>query len=281
MIGRWVAFWDQREAPWRLELVRIALGGVLIVELANLARLGLVVPLFASQADGGLIDHAGSWLDVAGPWTTWVVLLTAAIALCIGVAPRVAAAVLVVVWAAWSMAVPVAGRAADQLVRDALCILVFAPIGRWGALQTRWTTGSWRGDGDVIVAWPRQLLVVQLVFAYFFAGLQKVDASWWPWGDATALFVILQDPAVARVDFGWLRGDAWLLTAFGTVATVAFQLAYPALLVLRRTRLHTVFIAVGVAFHLSLALTMELGLFPWAMLALYPALLRDPRQGEP
>ena len=34
------------------------------------------------------------------------------------------------------------------------------------------------------------------------------------------------------------------------------------------------FLAIGVCFHLLLAATLELGMFPYAMLALYPAFFR-------
>jgi hypothetical protein len=37
--------------------------------------------------------------------------------------------------------------------------------------------------------------------------------------------------------------------------------------------LEYVWLSLGVVFHLALALTTELGIFPWAMLALYPAWL--------
>jgi hypothetical protein len=274
-VNRWAALWSGRESPWRLGLVRLLLGLVLVVEYAWIAHLDLVVPLFATLEDGGLVEHGGSWVHAMGPWATWGTLLGASVALLLGVAPRVAAVVLVVVGAAHGAAVPIAHRAADQLVRDVLCVLVFAETARWGSLAAWWRTGTPLGDGGTVAAWPRRLLVVQLVLVYVFAGLQKVDAAWWPWGGATALFVILSDPAVARFDDGWLRAGGWPVASVLTVATVGFQLAYPLVLVLWRTRLHTLFLVVGVGFHLGLAATMELGLFPWAMLALYPALLRD------
>ena len=40
-----------------------------------------------------------------------------------------------------------------------------------------------------------------------------------------------------------------------------------------RLRLRWIWIGLGAAFHLGIALTMRLGIFPAAMLALYPVLL--------
>ena len=39
----------------------------------------------------------------------------------------------------------------------------------------------------------------------------------------------------------------------------------------RHGSIEWVWIGIGAVFHLGLALTTELGIFPWAMLALYPA----------
>ena len=45
-----------------------------------------------------------------------------------------------------------------------------------------------------------------------------------------------------------------------------------------------IWIALGVAFHVGIAITLRLGIFPYGMLALYPALLRPEelqrRKGE-
>jgi hypothetical protein len=43
---------------------------------------------------------------------------------------------------------------------------------------------------------------------------------------------------------------------------------------LRRTRYFAWFVATGIVFHVSLAVTTNLGIFPWGCLALYPALFR-------
>ncbi len=38
--------------------------------------------------------------------------------------------------------------------------------------------------------------------------------------------------------------------------------------------MRNVYVAVGIAFHLMLALTLKLGIFPFAMLACFPAFFR-------
>ena len=41
-----------------------------------------------------------------------------------------------------------------------------------------------------------------------------------------------------------------------------------------RWRLRWIWIALGLAFHVGIAIFLRLGIFPWGMLALYPVLLR-------
>jgi hypothetical protein len=168
-------------------------------------------------------------------------------------------------------------------------VLAFSSAGRAFSLDAVIRTGRFRGDGEPVPAWPRYLIVVQVVLMYFTAGVQKYGQHWWPWGGWSALYVILQDWAVASRPFGWLRHQPWYaLTQLSTLVTMVFQWSYPIVLVhylpppgepgrfrraFERWRLHRAWIAIGAWFHVALALTMELGIFPWGMLALYWAFL--------
>jgi hypothetical protein len=80
------------------------------------------------------------------------------------------------------------------------------------------------------------------------------------------------------------------LLQLGTLGTLVFErsvVLLPLLIYFRQTagqggrlralanraRLLEVWLLTGVVFHLGLAATMQLGIFPWGCLALYPALL--------
>jgi len=140
-----------------------------------------------------------------------------------------------------------------------------------------------------VPAWGRHLLLLQLVFMYTVAGVAKVGARWMPFADFSALWVILHDPAVARFTPpppGW----AYPLTQIGTAVTLAWEWTTPLLLLvflgrhlgdrapawLQRVvswRPEWGWVGIGAIFHLGIAILMDLGIFPWAMLALYPAFL--------
>lgn len=298
----WARLWAGTEHPRTLALVRILLGAVIAWDFVEIGRLGLVVPLMAGPDAGGM---SVAVTRVAPPWFTavfggsvgaafglYALLVGACAAFTAGAGTRVAAAVLVLAWAQFARILPAADRGIDTLCRDVLLVYVFAQGGAWASVDARIRTGSWWGDGSEVPAWPRKLLILQLVAMYFLAGVQKSGIHWYPPGHLAALYFILQDPAIARYDFRWLGGQPWFaLTQLGTAATVVFQDSYPIVLVLRwlratsdrggrlrafavrYPRLEWLWIGTGAMFHVSLAVTCELGIFPFAMLALYPAWL--------
>lgn len=295
----WVALWEGTEHPRSVALVRVLLGSVMLFDFLEIARLGLVVALFGVQEVGGLSDAATRadpplFYDAFPPTAASATALHAALTLAcasftLGLFTRTSALLLLLLWAQFQQIMPASDRGIDTLCRDVLLVFVFARSGDWLALDARIRTGSFFGDGAPVSAWPRRLLVLQLVAMYFLAGVQKTGIHWWPPGWFAALYFILQDPAIARFDFAWLEQQPFfLLTQLGTVGTLVLQDTYPTVLLLRyaratadrggwRARLarhawtEWIWIGLGAVFHLMLAATTELGIFPWAMLALYPA----------
>jgi hypothetical protein len=101
-----------------------------------------------------------------------------------------------------------------------------------------------------------------------------------------APMVIWQDYAVSSVaSAAWVQTDAALrFSQLSTAITMAWELSFPTVLVLwwlrqqptrgawvRRWRPDLALVTVGALFHVGIAIWLELGVFPYAMLALYPA----------
>lgn len=315
-LGRWlVAFWNEEEAPTSLAVVRILLAMCWLYDLLHLWRLDLVVPLFAVQEAGGwsmalASDPQPFWIQLLPPTVGSAALLhgvmtLSALSLLLGFFTRTSATVLLLGWLQWVSLLPSADRGIDQLSRHMLLLLAFAPSGETLALDALRRTGSLLGDGRPIQAWARKLVIGQMVLMYFTAGVLKSGVTWWPMGGYAALYFALHDPAVAAWDFGWTRAQPWFFfTQIGTATTVIYQVTYPLVLVLFLWRRHPklggrlaafcnrypiewIWLAIGAWFHVSLGVLMNLGIFPWAMLALYPAwvepdrwpaLLRPPRR---
>jgi hypothetical protein len=297
----WVAFWDEREHPISLSLVRFLLGMCWFYDFFLIWRLDLVIPLFGVGEVGGFSDalvrpNPATWYawmpgTDLGARALHTLMTLSALSFMLGFFTRTSALLLLVSWSMFVGVLPYADRGIDVLSRLSLCIFVFSSAGAWGSLDAMMRTGSVWGDGRSIGVWARRLLLLQLVWMYTSAGISKVGITWWPMGHYAALYFALQDPAVAAWDFDYLsRQPFFFFTQVGTATTMIYQISYPIVLLLMywhrnpgvggriaafatRWRLEWIWIGIGGIFHLALAMTMVLGIFPWAMLALYPVWL--------
>ena len=289
----WRGLWSGEEAPYALVAVRVLLGLTILADLFEVWRMKLIVGLWGPCDAGGMgcpdkdptPVELYRWFAPTVHTThhAFMVLVVATACFTVGWLAQPAALVALVILAQFAEILPPADRGIDMLVRNVLLLYVFVPSGRALGVDARIF-----GRLERMSAWPRRLLCLQLVVVYFTAGIQKTAVAWWPWGGFSALFIVLQDMAVARIPFAWLA--PWYpLTQLATAGTMVFELGavlVPLALVYRNTRtrpgwlraqlnrtgfLHK-WLAVGVLLHLGIAATMHLGIFPWAMLALYPCL---------
>jgi hypothetical protein len=292
----WVDLWDRREPATAQALVRIAVGLCLVFDLAQVGWLGLVDAVWAPPPLGmghGAGKHLWSvrWFGASADTAEllWATALACAVLFTLGAATRVAAAVFVLVYAQLGYYCSDADRGIDTVLRTVVMVMIFAHG------HARWSVDAWvrrklgRPYPDLVPAWPRYLLFVQLLWIYFSGGHNKTGREWGPSGGFTALANVLSDPHFSRFADDWVS-VVHPLTRVATAATMAFELGAPLMIVLtwlhatrdrpgrlRRwinaLRLRWIWIATGAAFHLGIALFMRLGIFPWGMLALYPVLL--------
>jgi hypothetical protein len=299
---RWVAFWSEREAPTALALIRIVLPLVVLFDLCSMVAHGALTWLWAAPEAGGVAawgpDDAPLFYRVFPPTVASAQLLWAGLAgsaLCVALGIGLRPAALLYVWLSAQTALinGPADRAIDRAIRIVFLILCFSPAAEVWSLRAWWRTGSVRGQpGALAPSWARHLILIQLVLIYCGAGLAKGGSSWYPWGGYRALYYTLRHPIFAAADFSWLQQPlAFALTQLATAGTHLWELAAPLVLLAayyRRTAqrpgrlralfnrwpVRNVYVAFGVVFHLSLALTLRLGIFPFAMLACFPAFFR-------
>jgi hypothetical protein len=298
--SRFVALWDQREPADALVAVRVGVALVVLADLAQVARLDLVRALWAPIEDGGIgpathaqpisVVYAFLGASAGSTWVLFSLSCLAALGLLVGAWTRTNALLLALVLAELSRLSPGADRGIDALLRNVLVLLALSGAGATLSVDA-WTRGAaWTTDAEV-PAWPRYLIVVQVVLVYFWAGVLKQSAAWSSLGDYSALYLILNQPHYSAVALppSALR-VLYPLLQLGTFGTLVFErsvVLVPLLIYLRQTagqggwlralanraRLLEVWLWTGVLFHLGLAATMNLGIFPWGCLALYPALL--------
>ena len=304
MIERFVAFWDSRETPETLAWLRIAMPLVVLTDLLHARWLGIHRVMWSPIGEGGwsvtaasadeipmIMQVFGATTEVA-TGTFWATCL-ACMLLASGTFSRTSALALVLLWAQLEDMLPVADRAIDRLYRNLLLVLAFSGAGRAWSVDAWLSTGSWRGSGDVVGGWARRLFILQVTWMYLDAGLEKTAASWSIFGSYDALYIILQDPIISRFDFSGLGPIFHGLTRVGTAGSVWWEMLFPLVAVqlfvsdprpeiprrqrirrlarwLRAHHAREVWLAVGLCFHLALWFTLELGMFPLAMMVLYP-----------
>jgi hypothetical protein len=173
---------------------------------------------------------------------------------------------------------------------NALWILVLAGGDSTLSLRCRLRTGAWH-DPRPVPAWPRALVLYQLILVYSSTGLQKLSAHWTPVGGFSALYYILQQPSWHRADMSWLA-HIYPLTQLATLTTWLFELLAPVVLLalyyrrtadrpgrlrarMNRLPWRNAFVVVGVPMHVGVFLMMDVGPFTWVTLAFYLCLF-DP-----
>jgi Vitamin K-dependent gamma-carboxylase len=286
----WVALMDRRESPTALALVRIGCALVLLCDQLWVAHVGLVEPMW-TPSPGGFATGAIGWAQTLGlsAWGLWALVVAALSCVLVGVGTRAACIVFVLGSAQQAQLAPNCESAIDQLMRIVFVILALSRCHAKWSLDAIILRRLSRPMPALVPAWPRYLLLLQLVWVYFSSGVNKNSAAWGPHGGFTALANALMDPANGRLD-PELVVALYPLTRVATALTMVFELTALAYLVwlyfaatpegpgrLRtwsnRLRLRWVWIGLGVSFQIGIAIGLRLGAFPFGMLALFPVLL--------
>ena len=288
-----VAFTSRTEPATPLALLRIGAGlGVLLTFVPMLVHDLTSMMMFDAAYGGYRPLHTKFWLTTALGGPTASVMtgllgtsLLGAVLMMLGLGGRLTALVTLQTTMACTGVNGHAGGSHDDLLTNALFLVLLAPSTATLSLDCRLRTGRWTSTLPV-AAWVRPLVLFQIVLCYWSTGVQKVSAHWTPGGDFSALYYILQQPGWHRMDMTWL-GAIFPLTQLSTAMTWFWEVSNPLWLVavwyamtpkrpgrLRRwsNRLHIreVYAGIGVAMHILILVFMEVGPFSAISLAFYP-----------
>jgi hypothetical protein len=286
----WVALMDRREPATALALVRIFAAFVLLCDFLWTYHSGVIDPLWSRFPDGFAGAHSG-WADSLGisAFGLWAIATAALACVVVGLATPVACIVFVIVSAQLSAIAPDTESAIDMLMRIAFVVLALSRC------NARWSVDAWiarrigRPMPQLVPAWPRYLLLFQVLWMYFSGGQNKSSHDWDPIGGFTALANALLDPHNGRLDPA-LISTLYPLTRVATALTITFELTALAYLVwlyfaatpdrpgrlrrfAKRTRVRWIWFSLYIFFELGIAVGLKLGPFPWGMLAFWPVLL--------
>jgi hypothetical protein len=251
--------------PHSYALLRIALGAVGLVSLFGLTPIGLfwhLDSLAPVPGDGGI----RAWVAAHGLGTivgnllfTW--LLCSFTAMTIGFRSDAAAFCSLVGLVAQTRWNDYPLSSAHQLLTVLLFCLIWTETGRVWSLDARNASGA---AVRALPAWPLWLMRCQVALVYLSSGLHKF--AYPMWRDGSAVHWALNLNAFHR--FPWpLPVQAAPFEALLTWSTLLFELTFWLLVLFRRTR--PLALIAGVALHLGLFATLELGPFSFLMIASY------------
>lgn len=177
----------------------------------------------------------------------------------------------------------------DSLITVGLLLAAVGQPTTTLSLDCRLLRGAWT-SGVRVPAWPRALVVFQLLLMYTLTGIQKIGHSWTPFGGYTAMHYVLNDPTWLRKDLG---GLAWSLDFVARIATfVTWHWEQLSFLLLfhwyyrygnhavghwfaksfRRWDLRVPWAITGVIMHLGILALLDVGPFSLVSLAYYVCL---------
>ncbi|MBM4056971.1 MAG: HTTM domain-containing protein [Planctomycetes bacterium] len=207
-----------------------------------------------------------SWFFAAADPTAVRVLgglsVCAAVLLAIGLATPLAALVSLLALVSAANRAPLNTFGLDDTLGMLLIGLVVGPSGARLSIDAR-LFGAGGGGGAVGTRAnvALRLIQVHLCVIYFFSGCGKLfGASWW---EGTAIWGAAANVQYRTLDLTWLAAHPLAVNAI-TLATLFWEVAYAALVWPRLTR--PLFLAMAVAVHLGIGLTMGMMEFGLAMI---------------
>jgi hypothetical protein len=271
-LARWPA-WTEPVRAERLALLRIGTAAVLLLDILTnyLPHLAdLFGPNSLGDPDVFWHDRPGSFWSLLAWAPSPAVLRVAAliwagtaVLLLLGLCSRASAAVAWALSQSFLALNPYAHNAGDTVRTMILLYLMLSPCGAVWSLDRR--LQRHRPSGPILVyPWPLRLLLVQMAVIYFYNGVHKLIGPQWQAG--SSLYYVLNDLTLTRWSYAELPLP-FVLTQLLTWGVLAWELAFPLLVLLPSTRPAT--LVMGVLLHVGIGLSMELGAFAPYMLCLY------------
>ncbi len=272
-------FWTAPVRAERLAVFRIAVGTLVAFDAAAsfaphavdyFGATGLFPARLFEVSQGG-----GRWSLLSANATPGEVhvalgaLLLSAGGVAVGLGTRISCIVMWALLVSLHQRSPYVMNGGDFLLQVAALYLMLMPAGaRWSLDHARRRR---RGeDGDPWVPpWAFRLAQVQLALVYLFTGLSKLPVPGGPgvgnWISGEAIAKALGTASMGRFEF--LTTIPWWVYAPLTWLTLGWELLFPVLVCFRRTR--KIALLYGVAFHLGIFATLEIGAFSFAALCYY------------
>jgi hypothetical protein len=275
----WDRYWFADVAPHIYALLRILFGVLAFASLLGVRHLPLFWDLdgFVPPTDRGLgvknlvlslaLEHVAGRVLFFGSLASYA-------SMAVGFQSNLAVLASLAVSIAELLWNPLPLSAAYMVVQTVLFCLVWADCG------SVWSVDAWlakrRGvhladaaqSGYPIA--PLRLIRFQVALVYLNSGLWKLYDE--HWRDGSAVHYVLSNNVYRRFPVQVPPSLDWLTTVL-TYSVLFWELGFAFMIWYRPTR--RIALLAGIAMHLGMTATIELGPFPWVMMASYVAFL-DP-----
>jgi hypothetical protein len=270
-IDAWRTFWFRPEPAYTLGLIRIAFGVIVMAWTVSLlpglndffGSAGVVPRQLAVPYEWGVFEI---WTDDRAVVIGWAALLVSAIALTVGWHSRIAALLVFVLIMSFEFRNPHIFNSGDTLLRIEALFLALSPCGAALSLDQRRRDGSF-WSAQTRAPWPVRLMQIQLSLVYLATFQIRMTGEKWPEGTALSYALRLEDMLIIPVP-QWISTNPLLMNA-ATWGTLVVELLIGILVWNRRCRAWA--LAVGVALHSIILVTLAVGFFTPAMFILYLA----------
>lgn len=211
------------------------------------------------------------WLD-GSVWLARALFLVegiAAVLFLAGWQTRLANLVLWVAIVSIHVRNPLVTTSADMLLKLMLLWSLFLPLARVWSLDSRRRPAA--PDPRPVVSFATAGFILQFVLMYFFTGVAKWNREWL---DGTAMEYVLRLD-IYTTPFGWAMLDWPLLLRLIAWGTLLIELVVIWLIFVpwRNAWWRMAVMLVFWGFHLGIALSMTIGLFPWICMAAWLILI--------
>ncbi|MEM8610296.1 MAG: HTTM domain-containing protein [Myxococcota bacterium] len=298
----WVDLFSAREPAFGWGVFRIGVGFCLLYSMTSISSAGLLDLLWVDVAYGGYerTDPVKILLIDLGPATPslvnaiFSVTFVGALGVFVGIGGRPITFLTLQGYICLTNINRTTVGSDDSLLTNALWLLFLCDATRTLSLRSRLREGRWNPPAEV-GAWARYLAIFQLVVVYTFAGLNKTNTHWVPWGDLNGLYRVWMDPVWLRFDMDWVAyvypftqlGSAvtWLFETFSFLMLAVYYCRYTrdrpgrVRAAFNRWDLRKLFLAVGASLHMGIFLTMDVGPFSLISLTFYVCLF-EPTEVE-
>ena len=269
----WYRLWFEPQSPAPICMFRILLAAIVF-----LSSLTWAPDLFTWFGYDGIVSvetmrqyeefNRLSLLDWLPPdnrfvLSLYVLLLLSALSLMVGFKSRLSALILFICLASFHHRNLLIFHSGDTLMRVCLFLLLFGPIDRMYAIDSR---GKAQAQAS---PWVQNLLRFQIAIVYAHSFFSKMEGStWW---DGTAIYYALHMEDFYRFPVPLLF-DNIMTVKLATWSTLVIELALWTLIWIRGLRYYV--LAAGVILHLGIDWSMNLPFFEDLMIASYVLFLK-------